>query len=189
MNNSQTLEIKIKSTAQEAISNINKLTDEVFKLGNTIQKVTTRLDRDGQVLNRTITTSEKTGKKLYSTIYKIGQDGSIEKITSNVKKLGNSTKKTSSMFEGLGKSLSLVGLYYGVRRLSTTFLTWMNESTDRTEQLNLFNVVFKNIEKNGVKTFSTLGESALKFQNRLNEAFGTNLTDTLKYQASTKCFI
>ena len=183
MEENQSLEINIKAVAKEAINNLHKLTDEVFKLGNSVEKVSTKINKEGQVLNSTITTSEKTGKKLYSTIFKLGQDGSIERVTSNVKKLGNSTKKTTTMFGSLGKSLSLVGLYYGVKRLSTTFLTWMNESTDRTEQLNLFNVVFKNIEKNGVKTFSTLGQSATKFQYTLNEAFGTNMTETLKYQA------
>ena len=183
MSNNQTLEIEIKSTTKEAINSINKLSNEVFKLGNSVQKVTTKIDGEGKLINKTIYTTEKRGNKLYSTIYKLGQDGSIEKLTTNVKKLGNSTQKTTSLFGNLGKSLSLVGLYYGVRKISTTFLNWMNESTDRTEQLNLFNVVFKNIEKNGVKTFSTLGNSAVKFQHRLNEAFGSNLTETLKYQA------
>jgi len=143
MEENQSLEINIKAVAKEAINNLHKLTDEVFKLGNSVEKVSTKINKEGQVLNSTITTSEKTGKKLYSTIFKLGQDGSIERVTSNVKKLGNSTKKTTSMFGSLGKSLSLVGLYYGVKRLSTTFLNWMNESTDRTEQLNLFIVFLK----------------------------------------------
>lgn len=59
---------------------------------------------------------------------------------------------------------------------------WMNEAVDFTEQLNLFNVVFDNVEKNGVKTFSELGKSATQFQYKLNEVFGTNKTQTLYMQ-------
>ena len=58
----------------------------------------------------------------------------------------------------------------------------MNEAIDYTEQLNLFNVVFDNTEKNGKQMFSELGKSALQFQYQLNEAFGTNKTQTLYMQ-------
>ena len=78
----------------------------------------------------------------------------------------------------LGK-LTLAGLVSSLNKLGTS----LRASIDRAEELNLFNVVFKNIEKNGVKTFSTLRLEATKFQYRLNEAFGTNMTDTLRYQA------
>lgn len=78
----------------------------------------------------------------------------------------------------LGK-VSLAGLITGISKLATS----LRASIDRAEELNLFNVVFNNMEKNGVKTFSTLGREATKFQNKLNETFGTNMTDTLRYQA------
>lgn len=53
----------------------------------------------------------------------------------------------------------------------------------RSEQLNLFNVTFKNLEKDGKQTFSELGKEAIKFQNKINYAFGTDMSETLQYQS------
>ena len=183
MNESQSLEVKIKSTAEDAVNGLNKLLNKLNLTGNEIKKISTKIDSNGSLINRTITTVNKNGKEVYTTLYRIGKDGSLDNTTVNMRKLGNETNKTSKMVSNLSSAISLTALYYGVRKITTTFLTWMSEATDRTEQLNLFNVVFENIEKNGVKTFSKLGKEAIQFQNKLNNAFGTNLTDTLKYQA------
>ncbi len=112
-------------------------------------------------------------------------DGAVNSVKLLNSSLGNTKQtvdKVSTSVNKLGKAFSLGGLYIGAKRLTTQFLNWMNLAIDRTEQLNLFNVVFKNIEKNGEQTFSELGKSATKFQNTLNETFGTNFTDTTKYQ-------
>lgn len=106
----------------------------------------------------------------------------INKLNNSINKIDTTVNKTTNSVNKFGKAFSTTSLYYGVQRLTTQFLKWMDLAVDRTEQLNLFNVVFKNVEKNGVQTFSTLGKEAIKFQNKLNEAFGTNLTETLKYQ-------
>ena len=107
---------------------------------------------------------------------------SVKLLNSSLKETKNTTDKVSNSISKMGKALSTGGLYLGVKRVTNQFLKWMDLAVDRTEQLNLFNVVFKNMEKNGTKTFSTLGREATKFQNKLNEAFGTNLTETTKYQ-------
>ena len=91
---------------------------------------------------------------------------------------GKEVANFSNVMFTLGK-LSLAGLITGVAKLATS----LRASIDRAEELNLFNVVFKNIGKTGEETFSELGEAATKFQNKLNETFGTNKTDTLRYQA------
>lgn len=111
-----------------------------------------------------------------------GAVSSVKLLNNNLTNTKQIVDKTSTSINKLGKAFSLGGLYVGVKRLTTQFLDWMNLAVDRTEQLNLFNVVFKNIEKNGKQTFSELGKSATKFQNKLNETFGTNFTDTTKYQ-------
>ena len=183
MNENQTLEMQVKSTANEALKSINKLTNNILKLGNNVQKVSIKVNSNGEIVNKTITSIDKKSNNLIKTLYKLDKNGSLKQATINMKNLGLATKKTSSFFGKLGNAISFAGLYYGVKRISSMFLSWMGEATDRTEQLNLFNVVFKNIEKNGIKTFSSLGKESLKFQNKLNESFGTNLTDTLKYQA------
>lgn len=127
MDNTQTLELQIKSTADGAVKSV-------------------------KLLNSSLTNTKST----------------VDNVSNSISKMG--------------KAFSMGGLYVGVKKLSTTFLKWMDLAVDRTEQLNLFNVVFKNMEKNGTKTFSTLGRQATQFQNKLNEAFGTNLTETTKYQ-------
>lgn len=127
MDNTQTLELQIKSTADGAVKSV-------------------------KLLNSSLTNTKST----------------VDNVSKSISKMG--------------KAFSMGGLYVGVKKLSTTFLKWMDLAVDRTEQLNLFNVVFKNMEKNGTKTFSTLGKQATQFQNKMNEAFGTNLTETTKYQ-------
>lgn len=107
---------------------------------------------------------------------------SVKLLNSSLTKTKSTVDNVSKSISSMGKAFSMGGLYLGVKKLSTTFLKWMDLAVDRTEQLNLFNVVFKNMEKNGVKTFSTLGKQATQFQNKMNEAFGTNLTETTKYQ-------
>ena len=183
MNESQSLEVKLKSNAEDAVSGFNKLLSTLNLTGSSIQKISTKVDANGNLVNKTLTSVNKKGQKVYTTLYRIGKDGTLQNTTFNMRKLGDATNNTSKMFSKLTSAISLTGLFYGVRKLATTFLTWMTEATDRTEQLNLFNVVFDNMEKNGVKTFSKLGKEAIQFQNKLNYAFGTNLTDTLKYQA------
>ena len=93
-------------------------------------------------------------------------------------KLGYGAANFSNIMYALSK-ITLAGLVTGLAKLATS----LRASIDRAEELNLFNVVFKNIGKTGEQTFSELGEAATKFQNKLNETFGTNKTDTLRYQA------
>lgn len=153
MNNSQTLELQIKEKSQEALTSLNTL---ITKLTG-IEKSVTNIDN-----------------KLKS--------GTVKNAVKDINSLNDSTKKATDNANKLGKALSLSGAYLGVKRLASTFLSWMNEAIDYTEQLNLFNVVFENVEKNGVQTFSKLGKEAINFQYKLNEAFGTNKTETLYMQ-------
>ena len=117
---------------------------------------------------------------------KTSTDGSIEKIkilNNGVKNFKGTIDQTTSSINKLGKAFSLAGTIAVVKRMASTFGKAMETVIDRTEELNLFNVVFKNMEKNGKTTFSTLGKEATKFQNKLNQAFGANMTNTLRYQA------
>lgn len=104
---------------------------------------------------------------------KTGAVKSITKVTTN------EVKKDINSVSTAIKGINFTSIVNGIKQLYNAIKT----SSDRAEELNLFNVVFKNIEKNGHKAFSTLGLEATRFQYRLNEAFGTNMTDTLRYQA------
>ncbi len=158
MNSEQTLELQIKSKAEEAKSSIDTLVKSLTNVENVLTNIYLEL---GQI--------EKKSSKSQTTVNYINNiKSSADKTTTSVSKLGN--------------ALSLTGAYLAAKRLTNTVLSWMNEAVDYTEQLNLFNVVFDNIEKNGVQTFSTLGKEATQFQYKLNEAFGTNKTQTFYMQ-------
>lgn len=112
--------------------------------------------------------------------------GRIEKATNgantNVKSFSNTTELATKKVDKLGTALKGAFSFVAIKRLGLKIMDFLGDATDRAEEMNLFNVIFKNVEKNGVKTFSTLGKEAIRFQNRLNEAFGTNMTETLRYQ-------
>lgn len=151
--NEQTLELQIQSKAQSALSNVDSLISKLTSLERTVSSIDSKL-----------------------------KTGSVNNANSNVNQLKNTIDKTTSSTDKLGRALKSVFTFTGVKRLTTTLLGWMNEAIDYTEQLNLFNVVFDNVEKNGVQTFSKLGKEATQFQYKLNEAFGTNKTQTLYMQ-------
>ena len=108
---------------------------------------------------------------------------SVKLLDNNVKHAKGTIDQTTASINKLGKAFSLAGTIAVIKRMTNTFGKAMETVIDRTEELNLFNVVFKNMEKNGKTTFSTLGKEATKFQNKLNQAFGANMTNTLRYQA------
>lgn len=121
-------------------------------------------------------------------IIKASADAATNAVSKLRKEIGNfkagfedatgSAFNFSNAIWSLGK-LSLAGIITAFNKLFTS----IKSASDRAEELNLFNVVFKNIEINGKKTFSVLGQEATRFQNKLNDAFGTNMTDSLRYQA------
>lgn len=182
MDNTQTLEMQIKANAESAISSVNKLISGLTNLENGVQKITTKLDSNGKVINQTISSARKEGDKLYTTLQKIDKNGNLSSTTTTMSKLKNITNSTTDSLSKLNNVFSITGAYLGAKKLTSVFLDWMDLAIDRTEQLNLFNVVFKNIETNGERTFSELGKSATKFQYDLQEKFGTNITETFKYQ-------
>ncbi len=156
MDNSQTLELQIQSKASEA-----------------------KLSVEGLV--KSLTNVENVLTNIYLEMGRIEKNG-LKTTAKNVENLKQTVDKTTTSASKLGSSLKTAFTYAGVKRLTTTLLGWMDEAVNYTEQLNLFNVVFNNIEKNGKKTFSTLGEEATRFQYKLNEKFGTNKTETLYMQ-------
>lgn len=160
MNESQTLELQVKTQAEQAKSSLDTLTKSLSKIENSLNNIYLKL---GKIEGKS--------------------QSSITNVTNEVNKLSTVADKTSNNVSKMSKALSLGGLYLGAKKLTTSFLDWMDLAIDYTEQLNLFNVVFKNVEKNGTTTFSKLGQEATKYQNKLNEAFGTNKTETLYAQA------
>ena len=112
--------------------------------------------------------------------------GHIEKgsknIVKDVKDIGTATDQTAKKVTNLGSALKGAFTFASIKRLGLKIMDFLGDATDRAEEMNLFNVIFKNVEKNGTKAFSEVGKEATKFQHKLNEAFGTNMTETLRYQ-------
>ena len=144
MNDSQTLEMQIKTTGEQTLKVLNQI-------NSTLSGMSTNLSKAG--------TSAK-----------------------NIEKIGDLSSKASSKIDKLGNSFKRLFTFAGAKLVATKAMDFLDSAVNRAEELNLFNVIFKNIEKDGVKSFSTLGEEAMRFQNKLNEAFGTNKTETLRYQ-------
>jgi len=144
MNDTQSLELQIKSTGEQTLKILNQLNETLTGMSSTLSKVSTNA----------------------KGIENIGK--ASQKAISNVDRLGNSFKRIFS--------------FVGAKMVATKAMDFLDSAVNRAEELNLFNVIFKNVEKDGVKTFSTLGEEATRFQNKMNEAFGTNKTETLRYQ-------
>lgn len=153
--NEQTLELQIQATSKEALNTVNKLVSLLTNVDKNIESISQKINTS----NSSIKTASKTIDSVKS---------STDKATNSANKLGNAFKS--------------VFTFAGAKRLKLNALGWLEEGIDYTEQLNLFNVVFKNTEKNGKTMFSNLGLEATKFQNKLNEVFGTNKTETLYMQ-------
>ena len=156
MDNSQTLELQIQSKASEAKASVEGLVKSLTNVENVLTNI-------------------------YLDMGRIEKNG-LKTTTKNVENLKQTVDKTATSTNKLGSALKSAITFAGVKRVTGQLLGWMNEAIDYTEQLNLFNVVFDNTEKNGKQMFSELGKEALQFQYKLNEAFGTNKTQTLYMQ-------
>lgn len=119
---------------------------------------------------------------------KASAESATSALSKLIKELGNFK---AGYEEATGKVANFSNVMFSLGKL--TFAKAINgfnklynsieAASNRAEELNLFNVVFKNIGKTGEEEFSKLGLEATRFQNKLNETFGANKTDTLRYQA------
>lgn len=153
MDSSQTLEMQILAKSDEALKSLDKLIKKLSGVEIGVENI-----------NEEIT--------------KINNDN-IKDITREIDNVDVSTKKATKSMGMLKNTFT----FSGIKKLIQEMIGWMDTAIDQTEQLNLFNVVFDNVEKNGTKMYSKLGKEAIKFQYQMNESFATNKTQTLKYQA------
>lgn len=125
--------------------------------------------------------------ELQSSIAKANK--SLNTLKANVKDtkkeasgIKNIAKEIQNAFD-LSKGLDIRNIANQIKRLGKSLYSdFLTKAIDTSEELNLFNVVFDNIEKDGKTVFSELGKEATQFQNKLNEAFGTNRKETMRYQ-------
>lgn len=107
-------------------------------------------------------------------------------LKGQIKGAASETNNLKTAAQGLNKAFSGINISSAIRQIKnlgkSLYSDFLTKAIDTSEELNLFNVVFDNMEKNGKTTFSSLGKEAILFQNKLNEAFGTNRKETMRYQ-------
>jgi len=153
MDSSQTLEMQILAKSDEALKSLDKLIKKLSGVEIGVENINKEISKI--------------------------DNSDIKDMTREIDNVDISTKKATKSIGILKNTFT----FAGIKKLTQEMIGWMDTAIDQTEQLNLFNVVFNNVEKNGTKMYSKLGKEAIKFQYRMNESFGTNKTQTLKYQA------
>lgn len=92
-------------------------------------------------------------------------------VATEVKQVGTELDKVSTKSDKAFSALKKLFTFAGAKKIGQIAVDWTEKSMDYSEALNLFNVILDD---------STT--KATKFQNVMNEAFGTNMTDTLTRQ-------
>ena len=135
-----------------------------IKISSNMQDVANALDKIIPKLNQF-------DNAITKILNNLDKNGSIKNFNNNLKELGSEIDKVTNKGSNLKKALSLGATFAIAQKAFRTGLQWMQHSIDYSEALNLFNVVLdQSIEK------------GMKFQNVMNEAFGTNQAETLTRQ-------
>lgn len=146
--------------------------------------------------NKIVVEAQEAIKSLQSIIGYVNQSKTAidsMKSATGLKSLDNQAKKTTSnltklqlVSKNLKSALNFTGLIYGVKRAYGFLKSSAEASIDYIETLNLFEVSmgktltqYGNLDSASSKYYTR----ALKFQRELNERFGTNIEETMRYQA------
>ena len=110
----------------------------------------------------------------------------LKAVSREAKQATSSLTKMQLISQSLKKTLNFGGLVYGAKKAFDFLWKSTESSIDYIETLNLFEVsmgktlnVYENLEAQSNQYYT----KALKFQKQLNEAFGTNIEETMRYQA------
>lgn len=134
-------------------------------------KVSANLQEAIKSLDKIIPKLNQFDNSISKVLNSIDKNNSVNKISNELGKLGNEMDKISKKGDNFKNALSLGATYMIAKKVINTGLSWMQKSIDYSEALNLFNVVLdESIDK------------GMKFQNVMNEAFGTNQAETLTRQ-------
>lgn len=152
--NVDTLEDKIIVEANSAISSLDKLVGNV--------------------------------KELKKSINEIKSANGIKSINDESKKAKKNITELGQIWGTFKQALNISGLIYGIKKLYDITSSANKNSIAYIETLNLFEVSMgKTVDQYGNLDVvsSKYYTKALDFQNRLHNAFGTNMEETMRYQA------
>lgn len=181
MNNE--LKITVSTNVRQANENLKHLQQTLQGTGNVISRVGKIFDKEGNLISKTIASTEQKGNHLYRTIQRLDGNGTLRNLSQSVTEVKSQTDKASKSMLGFKNVMNLGIAIAGVRALSKGLLDVTTKAIDYSESLNLFNVAFNNIEKDGQTVFSEVGKKADEFQRKLQGNFGANRTESMYYQA------
>lgn len=118
-------------------------------------------------------------KSLKSTINSISKSSGISNLTNQVNNANKSAITLSKTWSAVKKAINFSAIYLGARQALSAFNEMTDASVNYTETVNLFNVSFGK----EVKGLNKHYEQAIKFQEELEEKFGINIEESMRYQA------
>lgn len=134
-------------------------------------KISANMQEVANALDKIIPKLNQFDNAISKILNNLDKNGSIKNFNTNLNELGSNLDKVTNKGNNLKKALTLGATFAIAQRAFRTGLKWMQHSIDYSEALNLFNVVLdESIEK------------GMRFQNVMNEAFGTNQAETLTRQ-------
>lgn len=176
------LKITVTTNVQQANSSLKQFQQTLQGTGNTVSRVGKIFDKEGNLISKTIVSTEQKGNKLYRTIQRLDGSGNLRSLSQSMTNVKTATDNTTNAFLKLKSAISFGAIVAGVKMVTRGLFETTTKAIDYSESLNLFNVVFKNIEENGKTTFSEVGRQATEFQEKLQSNFGANRTESMYYQ-------
>lgn len=177
-----TLKIQAQANVQQANSSLKKLQQTLQGTGQEITREGKIFDKQGNLISQTLSIVEKKGDKLYRTIQRLDKDGNLRSLSQSITNVKEEAEKTTNVFAKLKDIIGIGAILAGVKTIGSSLYEVTTKAIDYSESLNLFNVVFKNIEKDGETVFSEVGEQATNFQKKLQKNFGTDRTESMYFQ-------
>lgn len=92
-------------------------------------------------------------------------------VSKETKQMGSSLEKSSTQASNFKKAFNFAALIVSLRKLASVFRRGLDEMSSYVENYNLYLVSMKEYQS-----------EALRFQNKLNTSWGTNISQTMRYQ-------
>lgn len=119
-----------------------------------------------------------TDKAWNSFSVSLNKNGELSSMRATIKNIDKQAGETTSSLGKMKNAFSLGSTFLMARKGFRTLFDMSKQASDYSESLNLFNVVLHNTGKE----LEGVGLKGTKFQNQMNEAFGTNISETMTYQ-------
>ncbi len=134
-------------------------------------KISATAEKALKSIDKLIPKINKTENCVSKMLLQFDRKGQISGFTAELKDLDSEMNKVTKGSKNLKNALNLGATFAIASKAFKNGLDWMGKANEYSEALNLFNVVL-----------DRSAEKGMRFQNIMNEAFGTNQADTLTRQ-------